>query len=63
MLQVIDKCVGCKNITEGNTCMIYVSPIGRWSIGGCGMASHIKKEAEVKAKMVNPIKASKRGSR
>ena len=45
-------------------CVAYISPAGQWRLG-CGLASNkINLELEAKKKkMVNPLKASKRGQR
>ncbi|HRR48725.1 MAG TPA: PxxKW family cysteine-rich protein [Bacteroidales bacterium] len=58
---IIEKCIGCKKVTEDNFCMVYVNPEGRWSLGGCGISTHIPKTtAFVAAKMMNLLKASKK---
>lgn len=57
---IVDKCKGCGN-TTGVICRIYTHPDGKWNTGNCPMATHIKKVEEMKTKMLNPLKASKRG--
>jgi hypothetical protein len=59
-LPVVEKCGNCEKISEG-FCSVYVNPAGKWAVGGCFIATHIKKLA-VEKKKVNPIKASKRGA-
>ena len=63
---IIDKCEGCSRSVEyptGKYCAIYPDPAGKWAIGGCPSATHIEKTAEEEAQKINPLKASKRGSR
>ena len=55
---VIEKCTGCKNV-NGLYCSIYPTPNSKWSVGGCGFATHIEKSVDV-VKLLNPIKASKK---
>jgi hypothetical protein len=38
-----------------------VNPAGKWAVGGCFIATHIKRTM-VEKKKVNPLKASKRGA-
>ncbi|MCD6153702.1 MAG: PxxKW family cysteine-rich protein [Syntrophobacterales bacterium] len=64
--QIIDKCEGCNKIIEyatGKYCMIYPNPAGKWAIGGCPSASHIKNDAGARDQKINPLKASKRAAR
>jgi hypothetical protein len=59
--QIIEKCKGCNKVTEDGFCSVYINPEGRWSLGGCGISTHISKvQTFVAAKMLNPIKASKK---
>lgn len=60
-LVVIDKCGGCKKIDKDNTCSVYASPMGKWSIGGCHLHTNIKRIEKGSDRKINPIKASKRG--
>jgi hypothetical protein len=58
---IIEKCVGCKKITEDNCCEVYINPEVKWAVGGCGISTHISKlPPDVIAKKINPLKASKR---
>jgi len=55
----------CKFVFEkengSKVCCAYLLPAGQWRLG-CGLASNkIDPEQAAKKKMVNPIKASKRG--
>jgi len=62
---IVDTCEGCDKIQDypsGRFCTAYADPASKWRGGNCNMASHIKKEAAVAQKMLNPIKASKRKS-
>lgn len=60
-LAVIDKCDGCKKIDKDNTCSVYTSPIGKWSVGGCYIHTGVKRIEAGSDRKINPIKASKRG--
>ena len=62
---VAEECEGCtqiKEFTEGLFCTTYGNPAAKWSTGRCNFATHVKDEAEVEKK-INPLKASKRGSK
>jgi GH24 family phage-related lysozyme (muramidase) len=62
----IDKCEGCSRIFEwesGKYCKIYADPAGRWVIGVCPSATHLKVEMKESTQKINPLKASKRASR
>ena len=64
--QIIDKCDGCNKIIEhptGKYCMVYPAPSSKWAVGGCPTATHIKKDLAGSSQKINPLKASKRGSR
>jgi len=64
--QITEKCEGCAKVIEHSTgkyCMIYPDPTGKWSVGGCPMATHIKKSMTENGQRINPLKASKRASR
>jgi hypothetical protein len=64
--QINEKCEGCGKVIEhatGTYCMVYPDPNSKWSIGGCPMATHIKKETAANGQKINPLKASKRASR
>jgi len=62
---VVEKCQGCEHVevyATGTFCAIFAEPELKWLGGSCNMATHVQKEAadDGKAKMVNPLKASKR---
>ena len=60
---IIEKCEGCSRIIEYSSvkyCMMYPDPAGKWNVGGCPSATHIKKGAMETAQKINPLKASKR---
>ncbi len=57
---IIDKCVGCKKVTEDNFCEVYINTAGKGNCGGCGISTHISKVNEVIVKKMNPLKASKK---
>ena len=64
--QIIDKCEGCAKVLEhptGKYCMVYPDPAGKWAMGGCATATHIKKDLSGDAQKLNPLKASKRAAR
>lgn len=61
-----EKCDGCRRVGDfpsGKYCTSVPDPTAKWLLGNCNLATHISMEiAEAKHK-VNPLKASKRGSR
>ncbi len=64
---ILDKCVGCKNATEGESiesqfCKVYTSPAWKWEMGQCNFATHIKREAK-KGAFINPLKLAKMRAR
>ena len=62
---VVEQCEGCAQIQEfpkGQFCKTYGNPTAKWSSGRCNFATHVKDEEKVEKK-INPLKASKRGSR
>ena len=62
---VVESCAGCDHVEDwdgGQFCKLWVSPAGKWSMGACNMATHIKIE-QIVEKKVNPLKASKRAQR
>lgn len=62
---VIDKCEGCGKIIEYESaryCKVYPDPAGKWLIGRCPAATHVKIEIK-EAQKINPLKASKRASK
>lgn len=65
--QVVDECSGCNRITDltaGKYCSSYPNPAIKWKTGHCNFATHAKLESQSQQQMkVNPLKASKRGSK
>ena len=63
---IIEKCEGCGRCIDYASvkyCIMYPDPVGKWAMGGCPSATHIVKTAKETAHKINPLKASKRGSR
>lgn len=64
---ISDECKECDLKVELKSkvyCSVYACPKAQWLYKRhCPLATHIKKAAEEKAKMVNPLKASKRGGK
>jgi hypothetical protein len=54
----IERKVPCKRIS-GEFCSVYLWPSKKWAVHACPMAD--KAVVEEKSKMINPLKASKRG--
>jgi hypothetical protein len=48
---------------ERKYCRIYADPPGRWILGICPSATHVKIEFRETAQKINPLKASKRAAR
>ena len=62
--KTIEDCDGCKRIVaqdDQSYCGVYNSPLNRWSLGICPMATHKKVEIKEDKRKLNPLKASKRG--
>lgn len=62
---VAEECEGCaqiKEFPEGLFCATYANPVAKWSTGRCNFATHVK-DKEKAEKKINPLKASKRGSK
>ena len=62
---VVDQCKGCERVRsfqDQEYCSSYPAPAGKWALGRCNFATHVKKEVKAQAK-VNPLKASKRSSK
>ena len=64
--EIVEKCDGCNRKAEyqaGWYCSACPDPVLKWKVGNCNMASHVSAaDAQDKTK-INPLKASKRGSR
>ncbi|MCL1890041.1 MAG: PxxKW family cysteine-rich protein [Desulfovibrionaceae bacterium] len=62
---IVENCKGCDRVRgfeDQEYCSSYPAPAGKWSMGRCNFATHVKKESKSQAK-VNPLKASKRASK
>lgn len=63
---VASQCVGCGHIRLADGvayCNSYANPAAKWSAGMCNFATHAKVEKKADTKMINPLKASKRGGK
>ncbi|CAB5112473.1 hypothetical protein D3OALGA1CA_2109 [Olavius algarvensis associated proteobacterium Delta 3] len=63
---VVEQCEGCGKTSEFNTgwyCTACPDPAIKWKNGTCNLASHVKAATASNAQKINPLKASKRGSR
>lgn len=40
---IVEQCTGCDNIVE-DKCRIWVAPAGKWRMGVCPSATHVKAE-------------------
>jgi predicted amidophosphoribosyltransferase len=65
--EVIENCNGCNRsvqLDSGWYCSACPEPSTKWKHGDCNMATHVSKsDAGAKKAKLNPLKASKRGSR
>ena len=65
--QIVEQCQGCNRGTElssGWYCTACPEPAVKWKNGNCNLASHVSNTATAAAQTkINPLKASKRGSR
>ena len=43
---IVEKCVGCENISEENQCRIWGAPAAKWRLGVCPSATHVKVESQ-----------------
>jgi len=63
--EIVEKCNGCNRGTEysaGWFCTACPDPSLKWKVGNCNLATHVTTTTTA-TKKVNPLKASKRGSR
>jgi hypothetical protein len=63
---IVEPCHGCGHVRshDGNAyCRVYASPEKKWELKMCNFATHKHIEKTGDARKVNPLKASKRGSR
>jgi len=64
--EIIDACQGCGRATQvvsGWYCSSCPEPQMKWNKGKCNMATHVSATVEAAKTKINPLKASKRGSR
>ena len=64
--EIVEQCSGCNRNTEfvsGWYCTACPDPSIKWKNGNCNLASHITATSYSPKAKVNPLKASKRGSR
>lgn len=64
--EIVEKCDGCSRTTQmesGWYCTACPEPSMKWKIGNCNLATHLKTEEKATKQKINPLKASKRGSR
>jgi hypothetical protein len=64
---VVEQCEGCgKSFSHNDVaiCSVYLVPESKWRNNmNCPMATHIKKDVKKDDFKLNPLKASKRGSK
>ena len=64
--QIVEQCHGCGHVRSHDDaayCRVYASPAKKWELKMCNFATHARIEETSDARKVNPLKASKRGSR
>lgn len=64
--EITEQCKGCGKSFEyssGWYCSVAPDPFKKWKMGTCNLATHIAKNVTDKKAKINPLKASKRGSR
>lgn len=64
--EIVEQCKGCNRTVEfsdGWYCSASPNPSTKWKIGNCNLASHVVSAAAAAQAKINPLKASKRGSR
>ncbi len=63
---IVEQCEGCKRGEEcssGWYCSACPDPSLKWKSGNCNLATHVSSTVVGKKAKINPLKASKRGSR
>lgn len=63
---IAEQCNGCSRSAEfasGWYCTACPDPALKWKNGNCNLATHVTTAAADKKAKLNPLKASKRGSR
>ena len=64
--KIVEQCSGGNRqaeYTEGWYCTACPEPSAQWRNGNCNLASHVSSTAAAAKTKINPLKASKRGSR
>lgn len=64
--EIIESCQGCGRATQleaGWYCASCPEPAVKWKRGTCNLATHVTTTVAATQAKINPLKASKRGSR
>lgn len=64
--EIVEACQGCGRATEleaGWYCSSCPEPSKKWKNGNCNLATHVTSTVVTSKAKINPLKASKRGSR
>jgi hypothetical protein len=64
--EIVEACKGCGRASEiesGWYCSACPEPAIKWKSGNCNLATHVTSTVVVAKTKINPLKASKRGSR
>jgi hypothetical protein len=64
--QIVEQCNGCNRqaeFSQGWYCTACPEPSVKWRNGDCNLASHVSSSQAAAKTKLNPLKASKRGSR
>jgi hypothetical protein len=64
--EIVESCKGCGRASEiesGWYCSACPEPAIKWKGGNCNLATHVTAAATTTKAKINPLKASKRGSR
>jgi hypothetical protein len=60
---IVEQCGECQRIMDydtGKYCISFTEPRLKWAKGVCPLATHVKRDFQVSARKLNPLKASKR---
>ncbi|HPA13874.1 MAG TPA: PxxKW family cysteine-rich protein [Desulfobacterales bacterium] len=64
--EIVEQCKGCNRVMEvssGFYCAAFPDPSLKWKNGKCNLASHVASASASTTVKLNPLKASKRGSK
>lgn len=64
--EIVEQCKGCNRSSElesGWYCTACPAPELKWKTGNCNLATHVTAAISSNKQKINPLKASKRGSR